>query len=102
MSNQPSLLDLPVRFDSGVPLTAADHVRLGAQLRRVLDVMGDGDWWSVPAIRHRIAAVTGILDPEPSISAQIRNAKKAKHGGHVIERRRVHNTYEFRLVRGEQ
>lgn len=96
--SQPSLplqAETRPRFDSGVELTPADHVRLGAQLRRVLDVMREGGWWSVP----QIALLTG--DPEVSVSAQVRNLRKPKHGGHQIERRRVGNVYEFRLVRPE-
>jgi hypothetical protein len=91
------LFDLQPRFDSGVTLTTSDHVRLGNQLARVLAVLGDGRWYSVPALRKAIYATWRIEDPEPSLSAQIRNLKKSKHGGHQIERRRNGNTYEFRL-----
>jgi hypothetical protein len=85
-------------FDSGVQLTQADNVRLGAQLRRVLDVMSDGQWWSVPELQAAIVARFGVSDPEPSISAQIRNAKKVKHGAHDVRRIRVGNVFKFRLV----
>lgn len=96
---QPSLLDNPCpRFDSGVELTTADHVRLGAQIKRVLAVLREGGFWSVPQIHQRIWQRYGVHDPEPSISAQVRNAKKVKHGGHQIERIREANTYKFRLV----
>ena len=96
---QPSLhLDAPIRFDSGVELTQPDHIRLGKQLVRVLTVMADRQWWTVPAIKAAILSRYGIDDPEASVSAQTRNARKAKHGGFNVERRRVGNVYEFRLV----
>lgn len=100
MVAQPSLLDLPVRFDSGVELRETDHVRLGAQIRRVLTVLQEGGWWSVPAIGYAIYLRFDVNDPQPSISAQIRNLRKAKHGGYQIERRRDPDVplYEFRLV----
>lgn len=92
---QPSLLtNAQPRFDSGVELTPADHARLSNQLQRVIHVLHEG-WRTVPQIQARIVALYGVTDPEPSISAQIRNAKKTKHGGYAVERRRVQNTYEF-------
>ena len=97
---QPSLLDLQPRFDSGVELTKADHVRLGAQLQRVLDIMSDGKWRSVDSLHTDIRQRFGVLDPVPSLSAQLRNARKAKHGSHDIQRMRQRggNVYLFRLV----
>jgi hypothetical protein len=98
MSAQSALFPVQPRFDSGVELTPADHVRLGSQLQRVLDVMADGRWYSVPELQAYIASEFGVNDPQPSLSAQIRNARKVKHGGHQVERRRVDNGYQFRLV----
>lgn len=96
---QPSLLDHPVpRFDSGVDLTSADHVRLGAQLKRVLAVLSDGAFWSVPELHNEIWRVYGIHDPETSLASQIRNLKKSKFEGHQIERVRLRNVFKFRLV----
>lgn len=97
--SQPDLFSRAPHFDSGVSLSPSDHVRLGKQLARVLAVMSDGRWYSVPAIKAAIAARFGTDDPETSISAQLRNARKPKHGGHDIERRRVGNIYQFRLLR---
>lgn len=47
-----------------------DEARLGAQQRRVLDLMKDGQWRSLRAI----AQVTG--DPEASISARLRQVNQ--------------------------
>lgn len=95
---QPSLLDSPVRFD-GACVEPQDHARLGEQLARVLDVMRDGDWHSVDGVKRAIWALYRISDPETSISAQLRNLRKSKHGGYAIERKRVENHSFYRLVR---
>lgn len=98
---QPSLLDHPVpRFDSGVDLKPSDHVRLGAQLQRLLSVVTDEQWWTVEKLQDEIFGRYGIRDPQASLSAQLRNARKEKHGGYDIQRRRNGNFYEFRLHRG--
>lgn len=94
--NQPSLLHLPVRFDSGVELTAADYERLTKQIDRVHAVLALGQWMTVEQIKIRIRDWFSVTDPENSISAQCRNLRKQKFGGYQIERRRVGNVYEYR------
>jgi hypothetical protein len=95
---QESLFTRAPRFESGVDLSASDHIRLGAQIKRVLDVLSDGRWYTVPELQDEIFGRFQIRDPEPSLSAQIRNLKKQKHGGHDIRRIRLGNVYKFRLV----
>lgn len=89
---QPDLFTHAPRFDSGIDLTPADHVRLTGQIERVYAVLKSGAWITVPELARR----TG--DPENSVSAQVRNLRKSRFGGHEIERRRIGNYYEFRLV----
>lgn len=70
-----------------------DRARLGAQIRRVFDLMRDGRWRTLESI----AAATG--DPHASISAQLRHLRKAKFGCHVVNRRHVGNgLYEYQLL----
>lgn len=88
---QPSLLDLAPRFD-GADIEPHDHARLAAQIARVFDVIKDGQWWPVHAIAH----VTG--DPEPSVSAQLRNLRKPRFGAYVIHRKREQNLTFYKLV----
>jgi hypothetical protein len=57
-----------------------DEIRLVGQLKRIWDVMIDGNWRSL----HDIASTTG--DPEASISAQLRHLRKPRMGGHTIDR----------------
>lgn len=98
MSGQPDLFTHAPTFDSGVELTVADHRRLTGQLERVFAVMSDGKWHTVAGVRARIAYQHEVIEPETSISAQLRNLRKAKFGGHTVERRRVDTHYEYRLV----
>ena len=44
----------------------------------------------------QLHAVTGIR--ETSLSAQLRNLRKAEHGGHTVEKRRLNTgAWEYRL-----
>jgi hypothetical protein len=73
-----------------------DGARLAAQHHRVLARLRDGEWWTL----GRLAAATG--DPEASISARLRDLRKAKFGSHVIEREYVERgLWRYRLVVGQ-
>lgn len=89
--SQPSLLDLAPRFD-GCDVTPADQVRLTGQLARIYAVLTQGGLWTVASL----ARVTGF--PEPSISAQLRNLRKPRFGGHDVQRIRVNNLTYYRLA----
>lgn len=58
--------------------------------------MKDGKWRTV----QEIAAITG--DPEPSVSAQLRNLRKREYGAHTVEKRvrgdRERCLWEYRLL----
>jgi hypothetical protein len=74
---------------------ALDHVRLNAQMLRVWEALRESDaWWTL----SELAAATG--DPEASVSARIRDLRKDKFGGHVIERLRVDDSglYRYHLI----
>lgn len=72
----------PFDFDGATYDHERDHARLGAQLRRIVDAMGDMEWWTL----GQLAARTG--DPEASISARIRDLRKPPHYW-LIEREHV-------------
>jgi len=81
------------QFDGETYEPARDHHRLNAQLARVLSVVRDGQWRTLADL----AQATG--DPEASISARIRDLRKEKFGGYVVERRHVERgLFEYRLV----
>lgn len=102
MSEQTNLFDRS--GTTSLPRTLPDHdgatydrerdkVRLNAQQRRIFDVMSCGYWYKL----HEIAAQTN--DPEASVSARLRDLRKAKFGGHEIERRYVGDgLWEYRMI----
>lgn len=80
------------RFD-GADVTDADTPRLTGQLARILAYVRDGAWHTLADI----SAATGA--PEASVSAQLRNARKARFGAHTIEREHVGDgLYRYRWV----
>src|SRR5678816_22681 len=74
-----------VRFNGPDYEPARDNARLGAQFLRIFELMKDGQ----PRTLSEIAAITG--DPESSVSAQLRHARKKRFGGHRVEREHVCN-----------
>ena len=84
---------LPMDFDGATYTPARDQMRLTAQALRVWTLMLDGRWRTL----HDIAELTN--DPEASVSARLRDFRKARFGSHTIERRYVRRgLYEYRLV----
>ena len=83
-------------FDGAEYIPAFDAERLSAQLRRVFDLMRDGQWRSLDAIH----GITG--DPHASISARLRDLRKPKFGGHTLESQRFGDKsrgfYKYRLI----
>lgn len=60
-----------------------DHDRLASQIQRIWDLVHDNGWWTFAEIAEK------THDPENSISAHLRSFRKKKHGGHLMEKRRV-------------
>ncbi len=58
-----------------------DQVRLTGQLKRIWDLMLDGHWRTL----SEIEALTGT--PHSSVSAQLRNLRKAEFGSHDFIKR---------------
>lgn len=68
--------------------------RFDSQIAVLLAALqADREWRTLEQLR----AITGIR--ETSLSAQLRNLRKAEHGAHVIEKRRLNDAYtiEYRL-----
>ena len=78
----------------GATFAEEDRKRLNKQALRVYAVMRDEQFHSL----HTISERTG--DPEASISARLRDLRKAKFGGHTVVRRRIPETgvWVYRLV----
>jgi hypothetical protein len=69
-----------------------DKVRLCGQLRRVREAMADHTWRTL----SEISEITG--DPEASVSARLRDLKKARFGFYVVKsRRRSAGQWEYKI-----
>ena len=79
----------------GDTITAIDRKPLNEQAQRVWDAMNDGMWHTL----RLLAIQTG--DPEPSVSARIRDFRKKKFGGHTVDREQVGRTWQYRLTPNE-
>lgn len=86
-SLQPSLFDGPT-FEP-----AKDGERLSAQMERVRSAMLGGAWRSL----EELAALTGA--PQASVSARLRDLRKARFGALTVERRRRGpGLFEYRIA----
>jgi hypothetical protein len=74
-----------------------DAARLNKQHADVWEIIRTGKWVTL----SEIADQTG--HPEASISARLRDFRKERFGGFVVERRHIANgLWEYRLKAGEQ
>jgi DUF971 family protein len=71
-----------------------DGIRLHKQHKRVLEVMEDGKEHTLAELALR------TRDPEASVSARLRDLRKARFGSYDIQRRYVERgLYAYRLVK---
>jgi len=82
-------------FSGSTYCPTTDAPRLSRQLDRVRDMMSDGQWRTLA----QIATATGCS--EASASARLRDLRKARFGGHTVERRRVPGGRGLHLYRLE-
>ena len=69
------------------------------QLQRVHYIMKWGHWYTLAQIRHMIYEEFRIKDSEAAISARLRDFRKAKFGGHIMNAKRkrfMHNPTKFK------
>lgn len=83
-------------FDGADYIREFDHTRLKGQMLKIWELMKDGHFRTL----QEIAAATNA--PEASASAQLRNFRKPKFGGHTVERRRrgdrSSGLFEYKLI----
>jgi hypothetical protein len=81
---------------NGPTMEAVDHGRIAKQRAKVYALMLDGQWRTL----SEIAAITGY--PEASISARLRDFRKARYGAHTVDRARradpASGWWEYRLT----
>lgn len=81
-------------FDGDTFDPARDGERLFRSLAAIRQIMADGKWRTLKLIALRANC------PEASASARLRDLRKAKFGGHKIERRHIGDgLHEYRMVR---
>lgn len=89
--------DMRPRFDGDTFEPDLDGDRLAKQLARVLEIMSDGAWRTLGELGAQAQA------PQASVSARLRDLRKKKFGGHLVERRRrgeaERGIFEYRLAR---
>jgi hypothetical protein len=92
----PSLFDYVPKsraFDGKTYRPSRDYERLKSLLIRVLKLMEDGDWHTLP----EIAEATG--GSEASVSARLRDLRKEKFGAYQVDKQYVSDgLFRYRLV----
>lgn len=82
-------------FDGRTYSPQLDGPRLSGQLVRVREIMRDGQWRTLA----RLSALTGAS--EASVSARLRDLRKARFGRWTVDRRRVEGgLHEYRVFPG--
>ena len=69
-------------YDGSNYVPEFDRTRLSGQMKSIFYVMKDGEWRTL----NEIAMITGF--GEASISAQLRNLRKERFGGYIVNKRR--------------
>lgn len=83
------------KFDGETYNADVDGARLFRQLSRVRTFMRSGEWRTLAEISAAVGS------PEASVSARLRDLRKEKFGGYLVERRRrglaARGLWEYRL-----
>jgi hypothetical protein len=84
------------RRDGSTYVHERDARRLAGQQCRVLALMKDGAWRTLTEISAH------THDPEASVSARLRDLRKPKFGGYLVEREYVaRGLFRYRLLVGQ-
>ena len=90
------LVQSELSFDGPTFDPELDQARLTGQAHRVFNLMRDGVWRTLAEIED------STQDPQASISARLRDLRKRKFGGFVVERRRrgdeSRGLFEYRVA----
>lgn len=86
------MIQAEMRFDGSDIVQSRDAARLTGQLYDIFQCMKDGQWRTLKTLEF------ATDHPQASISAQLRNLRKARFGGYVIEKRHLGGgLFEYRL-----
>ena len=80
-------------FDGDTYEPALDGPRLTTQFRRVFAFMSDQRW-------HTLAELAlAVAGSEAAVSARLRDLRKPRFGGYLVNRRRLENgLHEYQLI----
>lgn len=93
MSDQMSLYD-QAKYAAVLPDDEDTISRSARQRFAVLQAMRIERWWTLEQLARYVEA------PIQSVSARVRDLRKAKYGGHVVTKRFVRKgVWEYRLVK---
>lgn len=82
----------------GTTLTPADEPRLDTQLYFVYHIMKDGVWRTIPELEALLLSEYGVV-MQTSISARIRDFRKTKFGGHIVNAKNAgRGLWKYQLV----
>lgn len=83
----------PMTFDGETFVQQRDGARLGEQMCAVLSLMADGRFRTLAEIASQTNA------PESSVGARLRDLRKERFGGHVVNREYVERgLFKYQLV----
>jgi len=83
---------VPLDFDGVDYQPKRDRKRLTGQIQRIYDLIKDGQYRTLDQIAYDAEC------PHASASAQLRNLRKPRFGGYVIDRKHMGNgLYTYRL-----
>ena len=86
-----------LRFDGATYDAKLDQERLGRQLKKVFELMADHEWRTLSEMEAH------LWEPQASISARIRDLRKKRFGGYLIQRRRrgeaERGIFEYRMAK---
>lgn len=101
---QQEMFDAVPHFDGVHYEPKKDHERLTGQLKDIYEcLLADGGWMTIAEICCYCADHFDGRYPEPSMSAQLRNLRKERFGGHDIQGRYRNGTriFEYKYFTGE-
>lgn len=84
--------------NTATALTRDEVMQLSGGRYRVYQIMKDGRWRTLWDIQRSVATRYGAFYSETTISARLRDLRKAKHGGHQVHHRHLPDEpFEYRL-----
>jgi hypothetical protein len=97
----PELASSPV-FDGATYEPKQDGARLTSQLIATRELMLDNEWRNLAQIALALRK-SGLHVTEASLSARLRDLRKARFGAHPLQRRRlIGGLWEYRIAPGAE